>query len=135
MGFLQVIRVKKTKFGSVTGITSRRLTHHKTPKHFSLTDGNVKKFLFKMRQVFFFLNKSSFSLISFGVCLSRNENQCCLAYSEEQICNSNFNPLSKYQKYHVFSCRQMYDSIVYIGREVTTSEAVCLCKNRLLSEK
>ena len=29
----------------------------------------------------------------------------------------------------------MYDSIVYIRREVTTSEAVCLCKNRPLSEK
>ena len=97
-----------------------------------------KRFLFKMRQVvvFFFRNKSSlFSLISFRVCLSRNENQCCLAYSEEQICNSNFTPLSKYQKYHVFYCRQMYDSIVYIRREVTTSEAVCLRKNRLLSEK
>ena len=92
-----------------------------------------------MRQVVvvvvFFQNKSSFFPHFFQSLLSRNENQCCLAYSEEQICNSNFNPLSKYQKYHVFSCRQMYDSIVYIGREVTTSEAVCLCKNRLLSEK
>ena len=29
----------------------------------------------------------------------------------------------------------MYDSIVYIRREVTTSEAVCLRKKRLLSEK
>ena len=29
----------------------------------------------------------------------------------------------------------MYDSIVYIRREVATSEAVCLRKNRLLSEK
>ena len=96
-----------------------------------------KSFLFKIRQVvfFFFETNPLFSLISFRVCLSRNENQSCLAYSEEQICNSNFTPLSKYKKYHVFSCRQMYDSIVYIRREVTTSEAVCLRKNRLLSEK
>ena len=27
------------------------------------------------------------------------------------------------------------DSVVYIRREVITSEAVCLCKNRPLSEK
>ena len=73
------------------------------------TDDNVKKFLFKMRQVvfFFFYTNPLFSDISFRGCLSRNENQCCLAYSEEQICNSNFNPPSKYQKYHVFSCRYM----------------------------
>ena len=44
-----------------------------------------KRFYLKcVRMVF--LDKSSFFLISVRVCLSRNENQCCLAYSEEQIC-------------------------------------------------
>lgn len=88
-----------------------------------------------VRLFFFFYTNPLFSDISFRGCLSRNENQCCLAYSEEQICNSNFNPLSNIKNTMCFLVGICNDSIVYIRGEVITSEAVCLCKNRPLSEK
>ena len=42
VGFLQVMRVKKTKFGSVTGITWRRpFTNKETNSNYTFTFGGV----------------------------------------------------------------------------------------------